>query len=72
MCLISKFFPLLALYFVSLVLTTVVRKQITYKGIFYVFTTFLSLFVFFLMYIFTDVLLNSSTSEFSLVFNANN
>lgn len=51
---------------------TLVRKTVTYRGIFYVFTSFLSFFVLYLMYIFNSVILNYGISEFNLAFNSNN
>ena len=48
------------------------RKSVTFKGLFYVFIPFLTLFLGFLVCIFNDVILEFSTTEISLVFSANN
>lgn len=72
MCLISVFFSLLLFYFILLTIFTLARKTVTYRGIFYTFTSFLSFFVVYLMYIFNHVILNYGVSEFNLAFNSNN
>lgn len=72
MCLTSKFFILLLFYLTILIIFTVVRKTVTYKGIFYVFTLFLSCFTGFLVFIFSRLVLDHSTSEFFLSLNSIN
>lgn len=72
MCLISLFFPLLFCYFVLLVTFTINRKYTTYRGIFYSFCGFLSVFVLYLIVVFDDVILKYSISEFSWAVNATN
>ncbi len=72
MCLISHFFPLLLLYFCLLTSSTFFRKEITYKGIFYIFTVFLMVFLGYLMFIFSSIILGHAISEFNWLFNAVN
>lgn len=72
MCLISLFFPLLLTYFILLVAFTINRKYTTYKGIFYTFSGFLSIFVIYLISIFDSVILKYSMSEFAWTVNAIN
>lgn len=69
MCLKLEFFPLLLMYFTLLTFGTVMRRFITYRGLFYTFTLFLSGFLLYLMSMFTPVLLFNKISEFSLVLN---
>jgi len=72
MCLIFIFFSLLLFYFVLLIMFTLVRKTVTHRGIFYIFTSFLTFFVVYLMSIFNSVILNYSISEFNLALSSNN
>lgn len=72
MCNISLFFPALLCYFVFLTSFTLIRKQVTYRGIFFIFTTILTIFSLFLIYIFNDIVLLSAVSEFSWMFNTIN
>lgn len=72
MCLTSLFFPFLLLYFCLLGSATLHRKVITYKGMFYLFTGFLMVFVIYLMTLFSLMLINHSTSEFNWLFNSVN
>lgn len=72
MCLISGFFPLLLLYFFLLISATFFRKEVTYKGMFYLFTGFLTIFVFFLSLNFSNVIVGHAISEFNWFFNALN
>lgn len=65
MCRISAFFSILLLYFLLLTSLTIFRKRVTYKGVFYVFTTFLGIFAGYLCGIFTDIILFSGVSEFN-------
>lgn len=72
MCRISAFFSILLLYFILLTSLTIFRKRVTYKGVFYVFTTFLGIFAGYLCGIFTDIILFSGVSEFNWLFNGIN
>lgn len=72
MCLVSSFFPLLSLYFVLLCSVTLNRKYISYKGVFFILTLFLSIFIAVLTYIFFDITLKLGSAEFVLNFNSNN
>lgn len=72
MCLTSGFFFLLIFYFVLLSFFTVMRKYVSYRGLFYVFTIFLTVFLAFLTYIFTEVVIGYGMTELNLVFNTNN
>lgn len=72
MCSISPFFSLLLLYFVFLISTTLFRKEVTYKGLFYLFTGFLSIFLLFLCFNFSNIILGHSVSEFNFIFNSTN
>lgn len=66
------FFPLLTFYFVILIVFTFTRKYTTYRGIFFVFTLFLTVFTAYLMSIFNNVILHSSISFFNFLINSNN
>ncbi len=72
MCHISLFFNLLLFYFCLLISFTLNRKEVTYRGIFYVFNLFLFLFVSYLVINFTPILLNYSISEFFWSLNSTN
>lgn len=72
MCRISAFFSILLFYFLLLTSLTIFRKQVTYKGVFYVFTTFLGVFAGYLCGIFTDIVLFTGVSEFNWLFNGIN
>lgn len=72
MCLTGIFFNLLTLYFLLLLFITNARKLITYKGVFYVFTLFLSCFLGYLMFMFPTMIMYFGTSEFLLKFSALN
>lgn len=64
------FFPFL-LFYLSLLLTfSVFRRDTTYKGIFYIFTLFLSFFVAFLVAIFSEVLLENGSTNITLLLNS--
>lgn len=69
MSLISIFFLMLSLYFVMLTSSTLIRKFVTYKGLFYIFTSYLSIYLLYLMSLFTDVVLGSATADFCWIFN---
>lgn len=64
MCGISNFFPILTFYFVLLTSFTLLRKEVTYKGIFLFLTLLLSIFVFYLCANFNDIILLNATAEF--------
>ncbi len=72
MCLISYFFPLLFSYLFLLISFTLYRKYSTYRGIFYSFGFFLSVFVFYLVLSFDTIVLNHAVSEFNWTLNAIN
>lgn len=69
MSLISSFFFSLSLYFITLLLSTICRKFITYKGIFYIFVFFLSALLLYLMSLFTNIVVFGAFSDFVWVFN---
>ena len=72
MCLTSGFFTLLLLYLILLIMFTVTRKHVTYKGIFYAFTAFLSCFMGYLVYMFFLIVLDYANSDLNFVLNAVN
>lgn len=72
MCLISYFFPLLFSYLFLLISLTLYRKYSTYRGIFYSFSFFLSVFVLYLVLSFDTIVLNHAVSEFNWTLNAVN
>lgn len=67
MCPNNWFFNLLLFYFILLTLSTSLRKYITYKGIFYLFSIYLSFFNGYLINIFNPMLLLSSINEYFLL-----
>lgn len=69
MCLKLEFFPLLLLYLTLLTSGTVMRRFLTYRGLFYTLTLFLAGFLLYLTSIFTQILIFNKISEFSLVLN---
>ncbi len=72
MSLISIFFLMLSLYFIILTSSTIIRKFVTYKGLFYIFTSYLGGYLLYLMFIFTDVVLGNATADFCWIFNTIN
>lgn len=72
MCPLASFFPMLLVYFLLLVFLTLFRKRITYKGIFYACSSFLSVFALYLTSVFSQVILFNGVSEFNWLFNAVN
>lgn len=69
MCLSIEFFSVLLFYFSLLLFSTVMRRFVTYRGLFYTFTTFLIILLVYLMANFTPILLFNKISEFSLAMN---
>ncbi len=69
MCLVSFFFPFLLLYFCLLSCSTLFRKEITYKGIFYLLISILTLFFGYLVSLFSFIIIGHSVSEFTWVLN---
>lgn len=69
MCQNLNFFPLFTFYFFLVVLFTLTRVFVTYKGIFFSFILFLAIFLAYLIYIFDFVILWGSTSEFYFSIN---
>lgn len=72
MCRLSIFFSLFWFYTVLLTTLTIFRKNVTYKGIFYMLVIFLGVFAGYLCSIFSDVILFNGTSEFSWLFSSIN
>ena len=72
MCNIFNFYPLLITLFTVLLSSTVLRKELTYRGIFYLFITVFLILAMYLTSIFNNVILMNSHSEFSLNFNSIN
>ncbi len=72
MCNIYNFFQILLCYFVFLTSFTLLRKEVTYKGVFFMFTSFLSIFAAYLVLAFNDIVLKSAISEFTWAFNSIN
>lgn len=69
MCSGLRFFDFLSFYFLLLCFGTFFRKELTYRGIFYIFSLFLCSFVFYLVLSFSSVLLFNTVTEFSWLFN---
>lgn len=69
MCFSGFFFDLLTFYFFLLSFATISRKQITYKGIFYIFTTFLFFFSLYLVQNFSSFVAFNTITEFNLQMN---
>lgn len=63
MCSANLFFDFFTLYFLLLIFATVFRKHITYKGIFFIFTTFLFLFTLFLIFNFSTIVIFNVITE---------
>lgn len=72
MCLVADFYKYLLLYAILLTALTIFRKEVTYRGIYYVLTTFLSVFAVYLCSIFTKLVLFSGLTEFDWRFNSIN
>lgn len=72
MCLVSNFYIYLLLYATLLITLTIFRKEVTYKGIYYVLTTFLSVFAIYLCVIFTKVVIYAGLSEIDWYLNGIN
>lgn len=72
MCEVSSFFGFLITYFTLLVFFTLERKLVTYKGIFFFLTVFLSIFIPYLISIFNVVILWGGISEIVLELNTTN
>ena len=71
MCLTSCFFSFLSFYLSLLILSTLTRKFITYRGILLQFVFFLSFWLGFLVYTINEIFLYSSTTCFSLLISSN-
>lgn len=67
MCYLNLFTALFSFYFILLVVGTIYRKQLTYKGLFYIFTIFLGIFLFFLLIHIEGVLIFGNFIEFKLM-----
>ena len=63
MCSSNYFFDLLTFYFLLLFFSTICRKYITYKGIFFIFTTFLFFFALFLIFNFSTIIVFNVITE---------
>lgn len=72
MCRTVWFFDYLLLYFTVLTALTLSRKEVTYRGIFYVITSLLFIFTTALMYNYSSVLINHTVSEFVWAVNTIN
>lgn len=72
MCSITGFFDFFTLYFILLCSMTMCRRSVTYKGIFVVFTSFLSVFTFYLSYHFSTILVFNVINEFNWELNTIN
>lgn len=72
MCRTAWFFDILLFYFITLSSATLVRREITYKGVFYIFTAILTIFVIYLMSLFTQIILQGAASEFMWQINHTN
>lgn len=70
MCFSRFFFDFLTFYFFLLSFSTICRKQITYKGIFYIFTTFLFFFSLYLVQNFSAFVAFNAVTEFRLQINS--
>lgn len=71
MCFSFFFFDILLGYFILLLFCTIFRKDITYKGVFFLLTLFLMFFSIFLMFNFSTFLIFNITNEFKWEFNSN-
>jgi NADH-quinone oxidoreductase subunit L len=72
MCLSLYFFPFLSFYLCLLILSTLTRKFITYRGILLQFVFFLSFWLGFLVYLTNEVFFYSSVTFFNFVIGSNN
>ncbi len=72
MCNIINFFPILGFYAVSLTFCTILRKELTYRGVFWCFTSLLTTFLFYLISMFNEIIIYNSQSEFFWNFNTLN
>lgn len=72
MCQLPLFFIFLLLYFVLLVFFTLERKFVTYKGIFFFFTLFLSIFIPYLIGLFNSIVMWGGLADFFLELNVVN
>lgn len=70
MCHVEVFFPFLLFYFSLLLSFSIFRRDTTYKGIFYIFTLFLSFFVAYLIGIFSEVVLEHESVHIFLMINS--
>ena len=71
MCFSFFFFDALLGYFILLLFCTIFRKDITYKGIFFLLTFFLLIFSIYLMFNFSAFFIFNITNEFRWDFNSN-
>ena len=71
MCFSFFFFDALLGYFILLLFCTIFRKDITYKGIFFLLTFFLLIFSIYLMFNFSSFFIFNITNEFRWDFNSN-
>jgi NADH:ubiquinone oxidoreductase subunit 5 (subunit L)/multisubunit Na+/H+ antiporter MnhA subunit len=67
MCKLDSISFIFSLYSVLLILTTIYRKTITYKGLFYIYNFFLFIFVIILLKNLSDILLLNKFLEFKFV-----
>jgi NADH:ubiquinone oxidoreductase subunit 5 (subunit L)/multisubunit Na+/H+ antiporter MnhA subunit/heme/copper-type cytochrome/quinol oxidase subunit 2 len=65
MCLVSSFFPALLLYFLILLFSTISKKTLGYRSIFFLFTSSLSGFFFYLISVLDSFVLFSSSTFFN-------
>ncbi len=72
MCLTYYFFSFLSFYLFLLILSTLTRKFITYRGILLQFVFFLSVWLGFLVYTVNEIFLYSGTTSFSFLISSNN
>ena len=72
MCNILTFFPFLGFYFVVLTFFTLLRKEVTYRGVFFLFNIILTAFICYLVSMFNAIVLYNSHSEFFWNFNSLN
>lgn len=70
MCHVELFFPFLLFYLSLLLSFSFFRRDTTYKGIFYIFTLFLSFFVAYLVAIFSEVVLEHESASIFLLINS--